>query len=126
MKRSASEKRIKKMNTAERWDWLQHHPEFILPLHDVPDFWQALPMALDVDFVLVNPKTNRVSKDERKNTRSDCWLEFGPIEFYEAGDTEPRATHDIELDCGGRTFEKAFRKLCLRVLKHYGDYERET
>lgn len=123
MKRSTSKKRIRKMNTAERWEWLRHHPAFILPINDVIGFWQSLPMALDVDFVLVDPKTNRISKDERKNTVSRCWLEFGPIEFYEAGDPDPRPTHDINLDCGGRTFEKAFRKLCLLVLKWYGDYE---
>jgi hypothetical protein len=127
-------KRVEEMDVCELWAWLQEHPAYVLPSGGCPNFWQALPMALDVDFVHVDPITRTVEDDPARNTHVKCWLEMGSLFFEEIcgtdedGEmrlaTEPSCYHDIELDSGGDTFEEAFRTLCLKVLEQDGDYER--
>jgi hypothetical protein len=119
---STHSKPVEKMNMAELWLWLQEHPVYVLD-----GIWEALPCALYVQYVSINPKTLLIDKDDTKNTKVRCWLEFGQIEYQtdpQTGETITRTNHDIDLDCGGDTFEEAFRTLCLRVLKKDGDYAR--
>jgi len=128
-------KTLNEMDTADLWFWLQNHPDYVLPSGDCPDFWQALPMALSIDFVHVDPVTRTVEDDQARNTHIECWLEFGSIYFPETCTTEedgemrlspdPSCYHDMELDTGADTFEEAFKSLCLKVLEQDGDYERE-
>jgi hypothetical protein len=127
-------KPVEEMDTAELWCWLRDHPKYNLPHGDCENFWQALPMALDIEFVHVDPTTLTIEDDESRNTKVECWLEMGTIYFPEIYgsdedgdmkfDTEPRASHDIYLDTGGDDFESAFKALCLKVLDQDGDYER--
>ena len=83
----------------------------------------------------VNPHTYAVDSDKKKNTLFRVWLEAGPFmdiskeEFTiipKGGWTDYnryQTTHDIYLDCGGATLEKAYLKLAKLVKKHYGEYK---
>lgn len=62
----------------------------------------------------VNPVTNETDDDETKNKKVEIWLEC----FL---DNEDGRFHDIDLDCGGDTFEDAIIKMASLVKKKYGD-----
>lgn len=116
-------KPISDMDMAELWDWLRVHEDFVLPYHNVRDFWHSLDQCLCIEYVKINPETDSVDPVPTKNTQVDVWLEFGPL-YVTKDHIEPAPTHDILLNCGGPTFEVAFRKLCGLVQYYYGDYER--
>ena len=100
------------MTFYDAYHFLKNHPMFD------GQFWEAL----DVYVVKVNPDTNSIDDDDSKNTKTAVWLETGgkvpeseglPIgcsSFY----------HDLDLDCGGDTFEEAIIHLAILVLKYYG------
>ena len=67
------------------------------------------------EIVKVNPKTNAIDDDSTKNTKVQVWLEHGPYDKEWGG-----CTHDIDLDCGGDTFEEAIIKLAELVKSKYG------
>ena len=72
---------------------------------------------LYVEVVKVNPNTNKIDYiDRSKNTKVEIWLEHGPYDAEWGG-----CTHDIDLDCGGDTFEEAIIKLAQLVKEKYGD-----
>lgn len=83
-------------------------------LHKHPLFQERFHECLDIEVVKVNPKTKSIDDDSSKNTETAVWLECGQYSKYSA-------YHDINLDCGGRTFEEAIIKLANLVQKHYGD-----
>ena len=68
------------------------------------------------EIVKVNPETNAIDDDSTKNTKVQVWLEHGPYDKEWGG-----CTHDIDLDCGGDTFEEAIIKLAELVKGKYGD-----
>ena len=79
--------------------------------------------VLDVAVMKVDPQTRRVEDDRARNTEIEIWLESGP------GYTDPSDNmgsvpwHDIDLDCGGPTFEAALIRLAELVAAKYGDTE---
>lgn len=89
------------------WNFLQEHKIFNDRFSY--DLW--------FEIVKVDPKTNAIDyQDTTKNTKVQVWLEHGPY------DAEWGAcTHDIDLDCGGDTFEEAIIKLAKLVEGKYGD-----
>lgn len=77
--------------------------------------------GLDIAVVKVSPKTKRVEDDTSENTLTQVWLEAGPLSNEKStGMHQPVWTHDLELDCGGNSFEEAICHLAERVLKKYG------
>ena len=68
------------------------------------------------EIVKVNPETNAIDDDSAKNTKVQVWLEHGPYDKEWGG-----CTHDIDLDCGGDTFEEVIIKLAELVKGKYGD-----
>lgn len=92
------------MNFYQAWHYLINHPMFN----------EKFQSCLDVDVVKVNPKTNCVDDNDSLNTKTQIWLECGPY-------FENQITHDIDLDCGGNTFEDAIIKLAKLVKKYYTD-----
>jgi hypothetical protein len=72
--------------------------------------------GLWTEVVKVNPGTDEIDDDHAKNTKVQVWLEHGPYD-KEWGST----THDINLDCGGDTFEEAIVELAKLVKQHYTD-----
>lgn len=77
---------------------------------------------LDIAIVKVSPKTRRIEDDPSENTLTQVWLETGPIKNVKnvAMMQQPVWMHDLDLDCGGNTFEEAICRLAARVLKKYG------
>ena len=75
--------------------------------------------ALDIDVVMVNPKTNRINmSDSTKNTKVQIWLECG--QYYKKNKYTGTVGfyHDTRLDCGADTFEEAIIKLAKLVKKY--------
>lgn len=69
------------------------------------------------EVVKVDPDTNAINyKNSSKNTKVQVWLEHGPFD-KEWG----ACTHDIDLDCGGDSFEEAIIKLAELVKEKYTD-----
>lgn len=69
--------------------------------------------CLDIEIVMVNPKTHSIDDNEALNTKPEYWLECGPYK-------KDAQTHDIDLDCGGETMEEAIIELAKLVKKKYG------
>jgi hypothetical protein len=81
--------------------------------------------TLDIMVVKINPKTRRIDDDPKLNTETEVWLESGPWTRKE--DKVPFGnefwvgpSHDIRLDCGAPTLDRAVIKLARLVRRHYG------
>ena len=77
--------------------------------------------SLDIMVVKVDPRTRRIEDQRESNTMTQVWLESGPLikkpgEVWDGSDFY----HDIDLDCGGNTFEDAIICLAEKVLSIYG------
>ena len=96
------------MTFYEAWHYLYKHPMF-------QDCFQE---CLDIEVVKINPETKCVDDNETLNTATEIWLECGP--YYDS-----MGTHDIDLDCGGATFEEAIIKLAQLVKKYYPNKKKQ-
>jgi hypothetical protein len=76
--------------------------------------------SLSIMVVKVNPETKAIDDDESKNTLTNVWLECGNWEDIPDHGWSGYV-HDMELDCGGDTFEEAIINLANLVLEHYGE-----
>ena len=92
------------MDFYESWKFLREHKIFN----------GSFEYGLWTEVVKVNPETNAIDEDFTKNTKVQIWLEHGPFDA-EWGLT----THDLDLDCGGNTFEEAIIELAKLVTKYY-------
>ncbi len=120
------------------WWWLYNHPAFFFRgsqllkiqkerkasgvyIDDDPGF----SYGLDVFVAKVNPKTRRIDNDKAKNTKTEIWLEATIWATNEElpDDFHGQACHDIDLDCGGDTYEQAILKLAGLVYHKYGTSE---
>ena len=98
----------------EAWRYLYKHPSF----NDNKDYKYCFQDCLDIEVVKVNPITNSISNNGKFNTKTKIWLECGGYE-YDKNIGREILYHDIRLDCGGNTFEKAIIKLANLVKKYY-------
>ena len=92
------------MNFYESWHYLENHSIY-------KDHFLE---CLYIEVVKVNPKTKRIEENEELNTSIEIWLESGPY-------LEDCSTHDIDLDCGGNTFEESICELAKLVKDKYTD-----
>jgi hypothetical protein len=118
------------MNFYEAWWWLHDHPINLRPEPKLKGPTKEIPVGLyelDIHVAKVNPATNEIDAHKKLNTETQIWLEFGPFVNYAEGFPEfspnYHRSHDIRLDCGGKTFEEAIIKLAELVKKNYGDYD---
>ena len=81
---------------------------------------------LDIDVQKVDPITHRVEDDNNRNTLTEVWLELGPqyqTDSFENDTWEDEEwhynSHDMNLDCGGETFEIAIVNLANKVEEFY-------
>lgn len=97
----------------EAFHFLDDHPIFL-------DEWGGshFNRCLDIFVVKVNPETGSIDDNDYLNTQVEIWLECGPYD-------PTMRQHDIDLDCGGKTFDQAIIKLANLVLEKYGDYQKE-
>lgn len=86
----------------EAWNYLDNHK--IFDGHFVS--------CLDIFVVKVNPKTDEIDDDENLNTKTEIWLECGAY-------NKNYMCHDVDLDCGGNTFEEAIIKLAKLVKEKF-------
>ena len=84
-----------------------------------PMFAGRFSQGLEVDVVKVNPETNCIDDDSTKNAKTQVWLECGP--YINNPPDNIHWCHDIDLDCGGDTYEEAIVALARLVKKHYGE-----
>lgn len=84
----------------------------------------ALSTNLDIYYTKVN--THGVVDDiAANNVNVECWLEFGTLkQTVSDGHLHVTHYHDVDLDCGAPTFDKALIKLARLVRRHYGDYKK--
>ena len=96
----------------DAWQFLAGHPVFVRidDMIQEPSSWYFM-RNLDIEVVKVTPSTNRISDKESENTKTVVWLECGTND-----------DHDLDLDCGGDTFEEAIIELAELVRKKFGDY----
>ena len=94
------------MNFYEAWSFLQDHRIF----NDQFNY------GLWTEVVKVDPEVNAINPDTSKNTKVQVWLEHGPYDKEWGG-----CTHDLDLDCGGDTFEEAIIELARLVKEKYND-----
>ena len=92
-------------NFYDAWNYLCQHPMF----------QNNFNQCLDIEVVKINPKTKEIDLNNKElNTQVEIWLETGP--YIKDG-----LSHDIDLDCGGSTFEEAILNLAKLVKEIYTD-----
>lgn len=91
------------MSFYEAWWYLLEHPIFKGNFN----------LCLDIDVVKVNPETLAIDDDKDKNTLIQVWLECGEY-------CKECLVHDVDLDCGGNSFEEAIVELARLVKRKYG------
>jgi len=98
------------------YKWLYDHPMFQKEIKFEGETWNESHFreCLDIDVVKINPEKEEIDKDESKNTQVEIWLECG--EYH-----PKHRVHDVELDCGGFTFEEAIINLANLVMEWYGE-----
>lgn len=79
----------------ESWWYLYDHPMF----QDEYGY-SRLEECMDISVVKVNPKADEIDNNLELNTKVQVWLEVGKYD-------ENNRWHEVDLDCGGDTFEKA-------------------
>ena len=95
------------------WQYLYNHEKF-MDNHGFEGFLRAL----DIDVVKVNPLTNKIDDDDKKNKKTQVWLECGAYYKKDKNTGTDGWSHDTRLDCGADTFEQAIIKLAKLVHKH--------
>lgn len=95
------------MNFYEAWRFLAEHKIFN-ECFEYDRLW--------IHVTKVNPVTNMLDDDMSKNTKVQVWLECFPN-----NPETNRQYRDIDLDCGGDTFEEAVVKLAQLVKSKYGE-----
>lgn len=100
----------------EAYHFLSEHHYFEHGKWKEPMFEEALTIAV----VKVNPLTDAIGDDNNLNTKTQIWLECGPWEELPEHEWHGYV-HDIDLDCGGDTFEDAIVALANLVHEKYGE-----
>lgn len=112
----------------EAWWYLNTHGAFIDKKlkydtenrgSKIPVIWSAFEQLLDIYVTKVNPDTNEVDDDKRKNIMTEIWLELSHYEEDKDFPGNFLATLDTRLCCGGKTFEEAIINLANLVKKYY-------
>ena len=122
--------------------WVMYHPVWTIPVvrdrtGEGPAMKELLPDSLDylpsfgwedcVDImpVFVNSTTKEIHDNDELNDEFRVWIEAGPPMKISRYSDEYIASHDLNLDCSGKTLENALIELAFRVKHYYGDYIKE-
>lgn len=100
-------------DAVDAWEYLCEHRIF-QKTYEGYSFSVFKTKCLDIAYVRVNPWTNAIDDDNSLNTKMQVWLECG--EYIQE---ENNGMHDIDLDCGGDTFEEAIVILANKVSAKY-------
>lgn len=100
----------------EAWWFLSEHPHFEMKNKYFKTSMFAQSLSIDVQ--KVNPNTCSIDEDEKENTKVEIWLECGP-QLYNEITKRFEPSHEVDLDCGGDTFEEAIINLANIVNEKY-------
>ena len=108
-----------KKNFFDSWNYLNNHYIFtdFSRTFSSKDLYFATPKlqeCLDISVQKVDPFSNKISNSNAINTKVEVWIEAGPY-------IKDKRTHDLDLDCGGNTFEEVIIELAELVYQKYGD-----
>lgn len=129
-----------KKTLQENWEFLKEHKIFNVETRclkkDLPEALQSVLQAkeiisrvsyfergLSVIPVMVNPLSDIIESDSKRNTKQQIWLEVS-VPFLMDGEIE--LSRDIELNAEGETFEDAIDKLAKRVKSLHGDDKKSS
>jgi len=109
------------------WRFLNNHPLFwsltvFKPASEQPTIYVDTDKGFDcIDTLMTrfNPKTKQHDSDSARNTQTQVWLEGGHRAW--TGEVEPTRYHDVKLDVGAKTYEKAVVKMAKLVHQRYGN-----
>lgn len=119
-------KKNSEMTFHEAWQFLNEHPRL-----NPEDCHINFISSLAIDVVKVNPKTESIDMyNPKRNTDTRVWLECGAPHKMTKSEckifnedygsyTAWIGSHDIDLDCGGKTFEEAIIQLAKLVKRKY-------
>jgi len=96
------------MNFYDAWWFLFNHKMFKDRCGE-----SCFEFCTDMMVVKVNPSSRVVEDRQSLNTHTQVWLETGELIGREL-------SHDIDLDCGGDTYEEAIIELARLVKENYG------
>lgn len=102
------------------YTYLDKHPIFAYYENNRPSTYSRFQNCLYIYVVKVNPDTNEIDDNYDLNTKIAVWLEAGP---YLKDNVQ---AHDVDLDCGGDTFEEAIISLANLVQEYYTDDKEEA
>ena len=100
------------MNIVEKYYWITQHPKYV-PFGDSA--------IIEITPHMVCPETNRIENLPLLNTKLQFWVEL-MIPFFDEHHNQHCNAHDVDVDCGGDTWEEAVENLYQLVLEKYGDY----
>lgn len=106
-------------NFYDSFHYLNTHPIFNHKPNGEQTYYSFFNHCLDVDVQKVNPANGIKEDDESLNTQVEIWLEAGPFI------SEDIISHDVDLDCGGYTYEQAIINLANLVYEKYSS-DKET
>lgn len=107
----------------ESWWYLNETPVFMHDKYKELEF-SYFTSSLSIDVQKVNSITRKIQSWDFLNTRVEVWLECG--EPYMDDDGLVRSnSHNINYDCGGKTFEEAIINLANIVYKYNKKKENE-
>lgn len=106
----------------EAYNFLSNHKMVQIPYPKDSEYMaNFFGKCLSVEVVKVNPKTEIIDYDNKKESKTQVWLEFGPIEYEEYSSNNVIPVHDCNLDCSGDTFEEAIINLANLVKLYYNN-----
>lgn len=104
------------MTTADKYWWIQGHVAFLNP--------DMVECTIEITPHNVCPDTERVERYEFLNTKTQYWIEL-IVPYEDTESNEWVSSHEIDMDCGGWTYDEAIDNLYDLVLKKYGAYTEE-
>lgn len=104
------------MNSCNKYWWIYEHPAFLNRGGQV--------VEIEITPHMICKETDKIENFKPLNQTLQLWVEM-MIPYYDVDECQWRHKHDMELDCGGFTWEEAIDNLYLLVLEHYGDYTDE-
>lgn len=103
-------------NVSEAYWWVYNHPWLQC------DYEQP---TIEITPHMVNPTDNAIDTDNPElNTKLEFWVEVMiPTSTFDDFFNIVVPWHNMDLDCGGDTYEEAVYNLAKLVYEIYGDYD---
>lgn len=104
------------LTTADKYWWIQGHVAFLNV--------DMIECTIEITPHNVCPLTERIERYEFLNTKTQYWVEL-IAPWQDPDSKEWFSSHEVDLDCGGWSYDEAIDNLYQLVLKKYGPYTEE-